>query len=271
MSEKKKAREHAHEFEIAAPPAEVWKAITDAESLANWFPFEARVEPGPGGKIVLRWGPELECVCRVEVWEPERHLRTTWMEKPATAKEGGPGALLPLAVDWRIEGRKGSTILRLVHSGFEAGKEWDEYYDGTRRGWEFELRSLQLYLGRHRGERRTVTWVRRPTSCSVEEAWDRVTGPRGLRLPTPLPVAGLRMTLTTAAGDKFAGEVLACERPADLAMSLDSFGGALLRYGHETCFGRPEAQIWLYTWGVPASDLPPLRSRVEAMMGEALA
>ncbi|HKB15647.1 MAG TPA: SRPBCC domain-containing protein, partial [Planctomycetota bacterium] len=121
MTEKRR-REHAHEFEIAAPPGEVWKAITDAESLANWFPFDARVEPGPGGKIVLRWGPELECVCRIEAWEPDRHLRTTWMEKPATgegaAMPAGPGALLPLAVDWRIEGKKGSTILRLVHSGF---------------------------------------------------------------------------------------------------------------------------------------------------------
>lgn len=265
MSEKKK-REHAHEFEIAAPPEEVWKAITDPESLANWFPFEARVEPGPGGRIVLRWGSELECVCRIEAWEPGRHLRTTWMEKPAAGE--GPGALLPLAVDWRIEGRKGSTVLRLVHSGFEEDNEWDEYFDGTRRGWEFELRSLQLYLGRHRGERRTVTWVRRPATCTAEEAWDRVTGPRGLRLATPPPVAGSRTTLTTAAGDRLAGEVIACERPANLAMLLESFGGALFRYGLETCFGRPEAQIWLYTWGVPASDLAPLRKRLETTMGE---
>ena len=48
------------ELEIDAPIEAVWKALTDAEELTNWFPLEARVKPGVGGSI---W--------RLESWEFE--------------------------------------------------------------------------------------------------------------------------------------------------------------------------------------------------------
>ena len=46
---------HEHRLEIAASPEQVWKAITDAGELANWFPFDARVEAGEGGSITYSW------------------------------------------------------------------------------------------------------------------------------------------------------------------------------------------------------------------------
>ena len=34
------------QIEINAPVEAVWKALTDAAELANWFPVKARVKPG---------------------------------------------------------------------------------------------------------------------------------------------------------------------------------------------------------------------------------
>ncbi len=41
-----------------------------------------------------------------------------------------------------------------------------------------------------------------------------------------------------------------------------------MRVGYETCFGRPEAQIWVSLWGVPQEEDAALRRRlVEALDG----
>ena len=55
--EPKKERRLEKEIEIAVPIEEVWKALTDANELARWFPLEARVTPGLGGNIFVSWGP----------------------------------------------------------------------------------------------------------------------------------------------------------------------------------------------------------------------
>jgi hypothetical protein len=58
MTETKTAEEHKkerrieNEIEVAAPAEEVWKALTDAGELARWFPLEAHVTLGLGGKIM---------------------------------------------------------------------------------------------------------------------------------------------------------------------------------------------------------------------------
>ncbi len=108
---KKDARTIEKTLEIAAPPEAVWKTLTDAKELVRWFPLKAEVEPRVGGRIWLSWEGEFEGEHRIEIFEPERHLRTTW--NPMTKDEGGP---TELSVDYHLEGRGGGTILRLVHS-----------------------------------------------------------------------------------------------------------------------------------------------------------
>ncbi len=40
---------------IKAPPARVFKALTDADELSHWWPKAAETEPKKDGKIVLTW------------------------------------------------------------------------------------------------------------------------------------------------------------------------------------------------------------------------
>ena len=64
------------EIEIDAPLAAVWKALTDAEELTRWFPLNAGVTPGVGGSVWMSWTDTEGEGAPIEVWEPERHLRT---------------------------------------------------------------------------------------------------------------------------------------------------------------------------------------------------
>jgi uncharacterized protein YndB with AHSA1/START domain len=85
----------------------VWKALTESKELVRWFPLDARVTPGVGGKIFLSWGPNCEGEAEIVAWEPGKKL---------ASKDNF--ALM----EWTLEARGGKTLLRLVQSGFSAPK-----------------------------------------------------------------------------------------------------------------------------------------------------
>lgn len=234
------------QIEIAASPAEVWRALTEATELMRWFPPYAEVEPGIGGRIHMSWGDALSGDHRILGWDPERHLRTDW--------GGGPRATL--AVDYFLEGRGGSTLLRLVHSGFGSEASWDDEFDSISRGWPYELRSLKDYLERHPGRDRQVACAHVPVSGSVEAAWARLVGPTGRFRPPAHPVAeGERFELGLPDGSTTLA-ALFWQRPGlDFAAALDALDGARLRLGLEKFGGRWEYWIWLESRTLPAAEL----------------
>lgn len=264
-AKKQATRAHEHRFTLDASPAEVWKAITDAEHLVNWFPMEAQVEAGVGGKINYGWAPEMQNPCQIEIWEPESHLRTSWMEPVAGDAEGTTVASV---VDWFIEGDGGKTILRLVHSGFGTGSTWDGEYDGTNRGWEYELRSLRHYLKHHMGTQRKMISVRQETALSPQAVWKRLMGPDGLAPATG--DAGLTerssYAFKTADGDEFKGDVIFANPPLDFAGTIANMNNAILRIAHETCFGKPEAFVFISTWGVDEDENKKLEGRLQILL-----
>jgi uncharacterized protein YndB with AHSA1/START domain len=254
-------RGHQHQLEIEASPEEVWKAITESEQLVNWFPLEAEVHPGPGGSIRYAWG-ELAGVSSIEAWEPPRRLRTGWMGGTAPGDEGDEERRR-VAVDWFLEGRGGRTVLRLVHSGFGRAAAWDEEFDGTRRGWDFELRSLKHYLEHHRGEARRALWLRVPIRRSVQETWDRLTVPGGLVREGELRTiqAGDRYRIALSTGDVLEGVVRILRPPQDFAGTVENLGNSLFRLAVENCGGGPEAALWLSTWGRPPAETAAIEGR----------
>lgn len=252
------------EVAIEAPPEAVWRALTEADELTRWFPFQARTTPGEGGEIWMSWDGHAEGANRIEVWEPGRHLRTSWWE------EGGP---LRLAVDYHLEGEGGRTVLRLVHHGFSADTDWDGVFDGIRRGWSYELRCLRHYLEHHRGTDRLVARARRPIGeLPVAEAFGRLLSARGLAAEGAL--AGLPegdpYAVTTAAGDRFEGLVRFREEPTDLALTVDNWNDGILRLSIER-WGGPEsaleAHLWLATWGVEPERVDAVQGRIEGLLG----
>ena len=233
-------------LEINAPPGAVWKALTDAKELVRWFPLKAEVEPRVGGRIWLSWDGEFEGEHRIEIFEPERHLRTTW--NPMTKDEGGP---TELSVDYHLEGRGGGTILRLVHSGFGRGAAWDDEYDGIDAGWTFELRSLRLYLEHHLGrDRHAIFLVGPQTGLSDPEVWDRVLRD-GFEAPELEGLSeGDPYSFPVGDGQTFSGRVLDYQPQKQFAGTVDQLENGLFRI--EVFAAQPH--LWLGSWrGEPSA------------------
>jgi uncharacterized protein YndB with AHSA1/START domain len=238
---KKDERTIEMSLEIEAPPGEVWKALTHARELVRWFPLKAEIEPRVGGRYWMSWEGAYEGESRIEIFEPERRLRTTW---PAmTRDEGGPAQL---AVDYHLEGKGGRTALRLVHSGFGRGANWDEEYEGIQTGWAFELRSLRHYLQRHRGHDRSAIFLVGPqTTLSGPEVWGRVLHD-GFGSPDPKGLAeGDRCSFPVGEGTIFEGTVLDYQPSRQLAMTVESLDDGIFRI--EVFAGN--LHLWLAAWG----------------------
>lgn len=100
------------EFVFDAPPATVWRALTEPQLIERWLMpndfspmeerhFAFRTHPAPGFDGVIRG--------QVKTVEAPRCLAYTWLSGPADT-----------TVEWTLkpEGDKG-TRLRLLHDGFE--------------------------------------------------------------------------------------------------------------------------------------------------------
>ncbi len=155
------------EREIAAPPEDVWTALTTPEGLRQWFPLDARVEPGEGGSIWLSWGPGAAGEAPIHAWAPPRHLG--WTEAYGEDEAGRP---IEVAVDFYVEDREGTTVVRLVQSGFSASEEWDEMYDALVDGWTYFLFNLAFYFLKHRNRNRKLVWRRVATDLARDVVWE---------------------------------------------------------------------------------------------------
>ena len=244
------------EIEVDAPVAAVWKALTDAEELSRWFPLHAGVTPGLGGSVWMSWTHGEDHHAPIEVWEPERHLRT------------GPheGAPLQIATDFYLEGRGGSTILRVVSSGFGKDEKWDYLYGAWSRGWDFELNGLRHYLERHRGQRRHVAFANAAYACSDHEAWATLTEAGGWFGSTGLSdlTSGGRYAFQTASGETLEGGVAFWQPPWQFSGYVDGWNDGLFRV--ELCEGT--ATVWLSTFGVDEADVAALEQKWRASLGD---
>lgn len=259
------------EIVIAAPVESVWRALTDAEELANWFPTEAAVEPGEGGKIWLAWEEQFRWDLDIEIWRPLKRLRASYLQEvPTTPGQPPAKATKPvkIAMDFYLSHMSGGTIVRVVHSGFGPDSSWDNEYYGVLRGWRYELRSLQHYLERHPGVARSVAWARTTVNISVESAWESLTGSEGLIVEGSL--AGLEpdspYSFRTAAGEIFRGVVRTMSPPFEFSGTVENLGDSLLRLAVEPITGDPLVWIWLATYGLSKVQVDELQGKFQAVL-----
>ncbi len=166
MSEKP-LRQHETVVEIPAPVEEVWRAITEASEIRRWFAPEVATDPRPGGEYSLSWGPGMEGKGFFEVVDAPHHVRLVSIRTlPGSDKE------VRLAQDFYIEGKGGTTVLRLVHSGFPDGADWDNEFNGTKAGWPIFFRVLRHGLTRHRGAAARNFDLYALSGESIERAWE---------------------------------------------------------------------------------------------------
>ena len=235
---------------INAPPDAVWKALTDPRELERWFPLTATVTPGIGGALTLRWGDIGMDHLPISIWKPGQHLQVG-MPQPSHAPR--------VMHDFTIEDHGTSTVLRLVAHGFDPDARWDEFFDGVKRGWRYELESLRHYLEHHRGQDRAVAWVRTPVTRSAEHAWATLFAPGGWNPDAAIERKrrGDRYSIEAPDGTMLTGAVVIAEHPRDFTGTVEGspLNNAFLRVQVEA---EPEGTVlglWLAAWGVPASSV----------------
>jgi uncharacterized protein YndB with AHSA1/START domain len=249
---KRTPRKIEKEIVLDASPDTVWRMLTDPQELARWFPLEAKVVPGAGGEISLSWGPEITAKAPIEIWEPNRRLRTV-----------DPSLGQPLTVEWTIESRGGKTILRLVQSAFETGAEGEnEFFDSTDYGWDFMLVNLRLYLTHHAGEPRLVAWPRHKVEMPRAVVYEKLAGAGGIFFEGAQELrAGQPYSLRAARNEFWSGRVEFIVPPRGFCVTVESLNNALAWLTIEGGGAENDAQLWFSTYGLPGPQVRELENR----------
>lgn len=258
-------------LDIAAAKDEVWTALTDADELVRWFPLEAQVRPGLGGETTWQWDGQWTWVSTIERWEPGAALTLVNRDQRPFDVEGRllpEGQALPatLTMEFTLETRAGKTRLRLVHSGFGRGANWDDEYEGVSVGWQYELRSLRFYLERHRGRRRRAGVASLSCDLSHSEVWGRLIGAGGFQFDHWPLVEGERYRVRSATGDRFTGQVHFHLPERDLSGTVAELGDGILRLGTHRSGGRTGVTVWITSYAADPALIAELRSRSQQLL-----
>ncbi len=244
-------RKHDFTITIEAPPEEVWRAITEGEKIQQWFAPQASVEPGLGGTVLLSWGPGMEGKAPITIWEPGR--RFGWTEHGETAN--------PRIVEFIVEGEGGWTQLRLVHSGFGAGAEFDSEYDSTHGGWLTFLDALRYLVERKGGASGRHDCRLAMLKVAPSEFWAKLTASLGLSgqewKPGALYEAGV------PGGGRFSGSVWASVKPGYALLRVNELDDSLLGLFVEGSGGSCFFTTSWYLYGSGAEPGQPLLAEWE--------
>ena len=118
--------------EVDAPRERVWQLLTEPEALTKWWPDAAQLEPRPGGRVVLNFGPG-DVTGEITEWEPPSALGFTW------DASNMPGVRLHVAFTVDDLGG-GRSRVQVVHSGLAGAPA--EAREGVSHGWAHFLPRL---------------------------------------------------------------------------------------------------------------------------------
>ena len=239
--------------DIAASPDTVWNALTDPAELVRWFPLQAEVTPGVGGKVRWSWDDKWTWESRIDLWEPGRRLRLVQDDAQPFDVEGGFLADdatqgRRVAMDFTLETVAGRTRLHLVHSGFGFGERWDDEVDGVTVGWNHELRGLAFYLERHRGKARHSALAHLTWNESQAAAWRKLLSPAGCTISSQRLAIGEPYSLEVSTGDRFEGIVQHHVRDRDFSGTVRALDDGIFRIGTHRAAGKTGIHVWVVTY-----------------------
>ena len=233
--------EHHDRAVVDATPEQVWSAIATGPGIDSWFMGRTEVRPGEGGAVRTEFGASLP-PSTITAWQP--------LERFAHDSGPGPDGRF-IASEFLLEGRAGgSTVLRMVTSGFLPGDDWEGEYQAMTQGLGLFFRTLVEYLHHFAGRTATPVTAFGPPVADFEQAWallDRalgVTRPLAAGDPVRFEPDGLPPVdaVVYYANDQTLGL-----RSADtLYRFMQGFGGSMIASHHSFAgAGRPATdQAW---------------------------
>src|SRR5215212_4349325 len=93
---------------IQAAPEAVFRALTSATALREWFCDTALFDPAPGGSFYVAWNTGYYATGQVKKIDAPRKLQLTWQ---------GRGEPAPSEVKINVAQKKAGTVVTLTHAG----------------------------------------------------------------------------------------------------------------------------------------------------------
>jgi uncharacterized protein YndB with AHSA1/START domain len=222
-----------------------WSAWTDPQEIANWFVDRAEGSAAPGE--VMTW-----------------FFDTFNYRQPVPVIEAQPGSTfvigsgdtpgpqgLPYLLEILIERDGGSTVVRLLNSGFSPDAKFDDEFEGVVSGWKMALGTLKYWLEHHDRVKRTHALVIEP----AQYEWSALTA-----------------LFTTREGRR---RWLEPSLPADAATLVDTGREVLLAWPQrQGVVGlkafrmgpQPVVALELSSWPTPAQQPLDLRAELHASL-----
>ena len=239
------------EIRITATPEEVWRAWTDPAGISSWFTDEARGEAKPGGTLVWVFRGFGEIPYPIVVADPPGRL-------VLAGENPGRG---PFALEVLIRREAGTTVVRLVNSGFLNGADFDEEYEGVRSGWLASLALLKHYLERHPGRPRRAALIVRPATVGAGELYryfsDAEALEEWLTSEGALGELGRPAALTLREGGRLSGTVIAATGREKTVTWNEQHDSVVELKGFQAA-GRRMVGVRITTWGSDPSRLSRL-------------
>ncbi|MFV3073112.1 SRPBCC family protein [Niveispirillum fermenti] len=163
------------EFLTPGTPEQVWQAMATGPGNAAWF-MRAEIEEREGGRFRFDFGQEVSTNGEVTLWQPPHrfgYVERDWMENAP-----------PVATEISIVARSGGLCqVRMVHSLFASGDDWDDQLEGFESGWPCFFAALRLYLEYFPGLPGAGFMAMVPTTLSTLESWRDLLSATGLDNP----------------------------------------------------------------------------------------
>ncbi|MEU4739357.1 SRPBCC domain-containing protein [Actinosynnema sp. NPDC023658] len=167
------AFEGVNEVELdGVTPEQVWEAIATGPGIDSWFMGANEVEPGA---VVRQAFGGYQPAHAITAWEPGKHLAYGGDEEP-------DGRFV--AYEFLIEGREqGSTVLRMVATGFLPGDDWEDEFEAMTAGGEMFWQTLVTYLRHFAGRTARPVTAFGPPVADLPAVWSALGRELGLDRP----------------------------------------------------------------------------------------
>lgn len=139
-------------LQLSAPPARVWRALSDAAVFGQWFRAEVTGVMREGAVLSCRShypGTEhMRWTVEIVAMEPERRLVWTWPAFDPAAFPGDADSDEKLTVEITLAPDGDGTALRVVESGYASLPEGPglAVWQRNEGGWSMQIANIAAYV-----------------------------------------------------------------------------------------------------------------------------
>jgi uncharacterized protein YndB with AHSA1/START domain len=128
---------------IAAAPARVWRAITEADQIMQWWGDYWEISALEVGAAIKFGDPNDLMLAKVAVVDPPRRFTIEWPPQEQYHS-------IAMTTSYLLEEENGGTRVTVTETGFEALPEdiRRTRFEQTAKGYETVIRNLKDYLER---------------------------------------------------------------------------------------------------------------------------